>query len=122
MNDENVYSGVLNQVTIRKWYKGRVLLAGDATHAMIPATGMGASMGLVDAGTIAELLRVTPVEKWSTVPKIYQYKRKFSVDLIQKEAYLVVRMMFLGSPEKNIRNELIRLVPQFVVTHQLNQG
>ena len=120
MQTENTYAGLVSQVSIRNWYKGRVLLAGDAAHAMVPATGMGASMGMVDAETIAELIRATPISEWSSIPKRYQKKRKFAVDTIQKEAYLVGRMMFLGSPAKEVRNELIRLVPQFVVTHQLN--
>ena len=41
---------------LRSWYKGRVLLLGDAAHALSPITGMGASMALEDAYVLFEEL------------------------------------------------------------------
>jgi len=40
------------------WSRGRVLLMGDAAHAMSPASGQGASTALEDALYLAHLLRV----------------------------------------------------------------
>jgi len=39
------------------WHKGRVLLIGDAAHAVSPNSGQGASMALEDAMYLAKLLR-----------------------------------------------------------------
>jgi 2-polyprenyl-6-methoxyphenol hydroxylase-like FAD-dependent oxidoreductase len=39
------------------WHKGRVLLMGDAAHAVNPNSGQGASMALEDAMYLAKLLR-----------------------------------------------------------------
>jgi len=39
------------------WHKGRVLLIGDAAHAVSPNAGQGASMALEDAMYLAKLLR-----------------------------------------------------------------
>lgn len=39
------------------WYKGRVILIGDAAHAVSPNAGQGASMALEDALMLAKLLR-----------------------------------------------------------------
>jgi 2-polyprenyl-6-methoxyphenol hydroxylase-like FAD-dependent oxidoreductase len=39
------------------WHKGRVVLIGDATHAMSPSGGQGASLALEDAMYLVKLLR-----------------------------------------------------------------
>jgi 2-polyprenyl-6-methoxyphenol hydroxylase-like FAD-dependent oxidoreductase len=39
------------------WHRGRVLLVGDAAHAVSPNSGQGASMALEDAMYLAKLLR-----------------------------------------------------------------
>lgn len=43
-------------VDLHTWYKGRIVLLGDAVHAMEPFAGMGASMALEDAYVLAEEL------------------------------------------------------------------
>ncbi|PTL77095.1 NAD(P)/FAD-dependent oxidoreductase [Vitiosangium sp. GDMCC 1.1324] len=40
-----------------KWHRGRVVLIGDAAHAMSPNTGQGASVALEDSMYLASLLR-----------------------------------------------------------------
>jgi 2-polyprenyl-6-methoxyphenol hydroxylase-like FAD-dependent oxidoreductase len=42
--------------TLPAWHKGRVVLLGDAAHAMSPAGGQGASMALADAMLLARLV------------------------------------------------------------------
>src|SRR5690606_36036854 len=45
------------------WHRGRVVLMGDAAHAVSPSSGQGASLALEDAIVLAKCLRdVTPVE------------------------------------------------------------
>lgn len=39
------------------WHKGSVCLIGDATHAMLPSAGQGASMAIEDAVVLAKCLR-----------------------------------------------------------------
>jgi 2-polyprenyl-6-methoxyphenol hydroxylase-like FAD-dependent oxidoreductase len=39
------------------WHKGRVVLSGDAAHAVSPSAGQGASMALEDAMYLAKVLR-----------------------------------------------------------------
>ncbi len=38
------------------WYRGRVLLIGDAAHTTTPHLGQGAGMAIEDAVVLAELL------------------------------------------------------------------
>ena len=42
------------------WHKGRVVLVGDAAHAISPSSGQGASMALEDAAILAKCLRDIP--------------------------------------------------------------
>ncbi len=42
------------------WYRGPVLLLGDAAHAISPSSGQGASMALEDAIVLAKCLRDIP--------------------------------------------------------------
>ncbi len=39
------------------WHKGRVVLAGDAIHAISPSAGQGASLAMEDAAILAKCLR-----------------------------------------------------------------
>lgn len=116
-----MYAGYLNEMKLHDWYKGRVLLAGDAAHAMMPATGMGSSMGMADAKAIADLVANCNDDEWEVLPQLYQHKRKRQTDQVQREAYLVTQTMFMGGPLKNLRDGAARLVPQFVVSHALNR-
>ncbi len=50
-------------VSLSTWYKDRVVLIGDAQHAISPLTGMGASLAMEDACVLAqELGRQTDID------------------------------------------------------------
>ena len=38
------------------WYRGRVMIMGDAAHAMTPYLGSGAAMAIEDGVVFAQLL------------------------------------------------------------------
>ena len=46
--------------TLPRWYKGPVILIGDAAHATSPNAGQGASLALEDAIVLARCLRDVP--------------------------------------------------------------
>jgi 2-polyprenyl-6-methoxyphenol hydroxylase-like FAD-dependent oxidoreductase len=66
-NDEVVYRPLEVVLLEGDWYKGRVLLIGDAAHATTPHLGQGAGMAIEDSIVIAEEL-----EKADTVEAAFK--------------------------------------------------
>ncbi|WP_327032664.1 FAD-dependent monooxygenase [Micromonospora ureilytica] len=54
---DEVHVGITDEVELGRWYRGRVLLVGDAAHATAPTLSQGAAMALEDAVVLAESLR-----------------------------------------------------------------
>ena len=66
------------------WYKGRLLLIGDAAHATSPYAGMGACAAIADAYLLAAMFgRYTDVE---TMFMEFQKQRKPAADAVIKES------------------------------------
>jgi 2-polyprenyl-6-methoxyphenol hydroxylase-like FAD-dependent oxidoreductase len=59
---EQVFSGwnTYDFPTVPTWHRDRMIIIGDAAHAMSPASGQGASMAIEDAVTLARCLRDLP--------------------------------------------------------------
>ncbi|HEX6674318.1 MAG TPA: FAD-dependent monooxygenase [Actinomycetes bacterium] len=51
-----VHAGVIEEVSIPSWARGRVLLVGDAAHATSPNMAEGAAMAIEDAPVLADCL------------------------------------------------------------------
>jgi 2-polyprenyl-6-methoxyphenol hydroxylase-like FAD-dependent oxidoreductase len=64
------------------WYRGRVLLIGDAAHATTPHLGQGAAQAVEDAVVLAELLaKDAPVRELLDAFMKRRYERnKFVVE------------------------------------------
>lgn len=53
---EELIQNDLHEIILRPWYRGRVVLLGDAAHGMTPNMGQGAAMALEDVAVLTELL------------------------------------------------------------------
>ncbi|WP_433531720.1 FAD-dependent monooxygenase [Micromonospora sp. CA-263727] len=53
---DRVHVSTTDEVELGRWYRGRVLLVGDAAHATAPTLSQGAAMALEDAVVLAESL------------------------------------------------------------------
>ncbi len=57
------------------WHKGRVLLIGDAGHALSTTSGQGASMAFEDAMYLAKLFKDNGINNYQQVFKLFETER-----------------------------------------------
>lgn len=94
--------------SLRTWQHGRVLLIGDAAHAVSPNSGQGASMALEDAMYLAKLLR--DCGDYSQVFSQFEQARKPRVEKIVAEGRRRGNDKTVVSPfQQTIREVMIRI-------------
>jgi len=109
----------LEEIELPHWHVGRVLLIGDAAHAMTPNLGQGAGMGIEDASALAEIWQADPSVQSL---EVFERARRPRVDWIQRKS----REMGILAQQENpsimrLRNSLLRLVPGFLVERNFRQ-
>jgi FAD-dependent urate hydroxylase len=76
----------INQVVTDNWVAGRIALVGDAVHAMSPALGQGAGVGMQDAAVLSELLGVPDLPVSAALAGFAGIRRP-AAQLVQRESY-----------------------------------
>jgi 2-polyprenyl-6-methoxyphenol hydroxylase-like FAD-dependent oxidoreductase len=84
------------RVDCRRWADGRLVLVGDAAHAMAPNLGQGANSAIVDAAVLAaELAADQPVEQ---ALGRYTARRRPAVRWVQDAADRLARLSRVSHP------------------------
>lgn len=100
----------LEELAWGPWHAGRVLLLGDAAHAMTPNMGQGAAMALEDAQVLVELLRAG-----GPVPEAFarlRERRASRVRWVQDQSRRIGRVGQLeGALTSRLRNAVVRAIP-----------
>lgn len=120
-----VNNPIESMVTIKcfPWaYKDKVLLLGDACHAIYPFYGQGANAGFEDCHLLMGYMQKYPND-WSTMLREYQTHRKPNTDAIADLSmeHFATLAKLVGDPKFRLRSEIERkiehLVPDYVALY-----
>ena len=92
--DDVIVSEVV-RIECRRWHDGRLVLLGDAAHAMAPTLGQGANSALVDAAVLA--LELSAGGPLLDALERYQRRRRPPVLQVQKRADGTARLASIRS-------------------------
>jgi salicylate hydroxylase len=97
---------------LRSWRRGRVVLLGDAAHAMLPHHGQGANLTIEDAVTLAELIAADQRDLDGAFAA-YETLRRPRTRAIQQASWMGNRGLHLpDGPEAKRRDALIARFPE----------
>lgn len=97
---ESASMTVLEENTLKTWYRDRLVLLGDSVHKMTPNIGQGANMAIEDAAALTNLLRRLLKGPGSSLPSnaqiemlLHQYRelRYQRVQSIYRSSRFLVR-------------------------------
>jgi 2-polyprenyl-6-methoxyphenol hydroxylase-like FAD-dependent oxidoreductase len=97
--DEQVHCSTVEWVDQAEWYRGRVMLIGDAAHASSPMMGQGGGMAVEDAYVLTECLRSTDTVEAAL--DRYVSRRKPRVRWVQLESIAASKIIGLPSESRN---------------------
>ena len=96
--------------SLPRWHDGRVMLIGDAAHAVSPNSGQGGSLALEDAMYLAKLLRDWGADYAEAFAR-FEHDRKPRVERIVAAGRRAASDKQIVSPLKSkIRNLMIGLI------------
>ena len=90
-----LHHGPVEEVRLKQWHHGRLVLIGDAAHATGPVWAQGVAMALEDALVLGELLATTPAEHWTGVGPAFERLRRPRVGHVQSATDKMSRLAAL---------------------------
>ena len=103
-----------------RWSQGRVVLLGDAAHAMTPNLGQGGAQSIEDAEALADALAAHPHVHAAFAH--YERARRARVQRITATSFVLGRLAHTRSPWlRAVRNGLLRATPDWVNRRQLDR-
>jgi 2-polyprenyl-6-methoxyphenol hydroxylase-like FAD-dependent oxidoreductase len=105
--------------SLPRWHRGRVVLVGDAAHAMTPNLGQGAAQALEGVAVLADRLRVEPLPDALAA---YERARKPRAERIVRRSRAIGRVAQASNPlAACLRDSLARHTPAALTARQLSQ-
>ncbi|WP_219509379.1 FAD-dependent monooxygenase [Nonomuraea ceibae] len=105
---EEIYYDQVAQIELPEWSTGRVVLVGDAAHAVSLIAGQGASLGLAGAFLLADRLAHEPAIERATAG--FERLWRPVVEDMQRNARSMARWFLPSSPaDLRVRRLMLRL-------------
>lgn len=105
----DVYYDEYNDLRMDRWSHGRVVLVGDAVHAILPNAGAGVSMAMESAAVLAEELCRTDSMNFAHAFRQYESRRKSRVNKVQNQSRIMGKFIYTESGAlSSIRDYLVR--------------
>jgi len=102
LNSDNFYFDKFCQIKMPSWTKGRIVLVGDAAYCASPAAGMGASLSMKGAATLAATL-LKHNGNFAQAFLDYNQKLRPFIEEVQSTAEMNVRNNFIPRTEEAIQ-------------------
>jgi 2-polyprenyl-6-methoxyphenol hydroxylase-like FAD-dependent oxidoreductase len=97
--DEQLHFGPIEWVELDEWYRGRVVLIGDAAHAGPPHMGEGGCMAMEDALVLAAVLRAE--DSVESALEAYVRRRRPRADWVQEQSRAAAQAWVLPPAVRN---------------------
>jgi salicylate hydroxylase len=105
--------GLFTVRPLLRWYRGRVVILGDAAHGMLPHHGQGANTSIEDAFALAALLSEAKPDDLESAFSRYQRMRRARTRKIQRSSWVTSSLLHLpDGPAAQARNAKVATVPQ----------
>ena len=105
--------GLFTVRPLLRWYRGRVVILGDAAHGMLPHHGQGANTSIEDAFALAALLAEAKPDGLEATFSRYQALRRARTRTIQRSAQVTSSLLHLpDGPAARARNQKVGTVPE----------
>ncbi|MFP4101783.1 FAD-dependent monooxygenase [Coleofasciculus sp.] len=114
---EQIFHDDFYYVEMKEWYRGRVVLLGDAAHGFSPTSGLGAVMAMESAAVLGEELCRTDSKYITRALENYVARRQKRVETLQFKSHLFDQVYSAEDPVMiRIRDFAIQLIPtdQFI--------
>jgi salicylate hydroxylase len=110
---------LLTQPPLQRWNKGRVVLMGDAAHAMPPHHGQGAAQTIEDAIALADCLVDAGPGEYAATFHRYERLRRARTRLVQRSSLEKAALLHLpdGVAATRRNNSLLELESQVAWLH-----
>jgi salicylate hydroxylase len=105
--------GLFTVRPLLRWYRGRVVILGDAAHGMLPHHGQGANTSIEDAFALAGLLAKAPGDDLEATFSRFQALRRARTRKIQRSSWVTSSLLHLADgPAAQARNAKVATVPE----------
>jgi 2-polyprenyl-6-methoxyphenol hydroxylase-like FAD-dependent oxidoreductase len=113
-----IWTDIVDLEPLAFFTRGRVVLLGDAAHAVTPDLGQGAGLAIEDASVLSSLLGRYPVER---AFQEYNRQRVARATRIASASRLYATIAQWRSPAMvRLRNRIVGTIPEWLMERQLD--